>query len=110
MMGRWYPPPTPPAVHPTGRVSGGRGEALARRSQPPAGGADRDPAAAGQDDDAAGMRVSVAVVSRRPGGASSLPAREKCTLSDPGRLGSERRGPQLVGGLASYDPDGGRSG
>ena len=45
MMGRWYPPASPPAVHPTGRVSGGRGEALAavsaagrRRGPGPGGG------------------------------------------------------------------------
>ena len=28
MMGRWYPLPSPPTVHPTGRVSGGRWRSL----------------------------------------------------------------------------------
>ena len=109
MMGRWYPPPSPPTVHPTGRVSGGRGEALApisaagrRRGPGPGGGRARR--RRGGDEGVRGRGEP------RPRGASSLPAREKCTLSDPGRLGSERRGPQLVGGLASYDPGGGRSG
>ena len=109
MMGRWYPPPSPPTVHPTGRVSGGRGEALApisaagrRRGPGPGGGRARR--RRGGDEGVRGRGEP------RPRGASSLPAREKCTLSDPGRLGSERRGPQLVGGLASYDPGRGRSG
>ena len=63
MMGRWYPPP-PPRCAPSRAGSPEVGAKPWRRSQPPAGGADRDRAAAGQDDAAAGMRVSVAVVSR----------------------------------------------
>ena len=62
MMGRWYPAPEPPAVHPNGPGLRRSGAKPWRRSQPPAGGADRDRAAAGQDDAAAEKRVSVAGV------------------------------------------------
>ena len=73
MMGRWYPPASPPAVHPTGRVSGGRGEALApisaagrRRGPGPGGGRARR--RRGGDEGVRGRGEP------RPRGVSSLPA------------------------------------
>ena len=36
--------------------------------------------------------------------------REKCTLSDPGRLGRQTRCPRFCGGRESYGPGRGRSG
>ena len=47
---------------------------------------------------------------REPAVVDSLPRREKCTLSDPGRFGRETRCPRSCGGRESYGPGRGRSG